>query len=186
MVSESTVRMDRMSNRTVKDGRNQVIKGSEKTFLYASRARTKKTRMHSSRMCTGRSLTICWRLLPGGGGLGVPGPGGVVCSRGGTWFGGYLVRGSLVWGGLLQGGSGLGEGGGLLLGGCLVWGGLLRGEVVCSGGVWCGGGGLVCSRGRGAWSGGPGPRGVCSGGGCIPACTEADPPPVDRILDTRL
>lgn len=41
MVSESTVRMDRMSNRTVKDGRNQVIKGSEKTFLV-SRPRAKK------------------------------------------------------------------------------------------------------------------------------------------------
>ena len=41
MVSESTVRMDRMSNRTVKDGRNQVIKWSEKTFLV-SRARTEK------------------------------------------------------------------------------------------------------------------------------------------------
>ena len=36
------------------------------------------TRMHSSRMRTGRSLTVCWRLLPGGGAWswGVPGPGG--------------------------------------------------------------------------------------------------------------
>ena len=46
--------------------------------------------------------------------------------------------------------------------GCLVWGGLLRGDA------W--------SRGVCAWGG------FCSGGGsapggCIPACTEADPPP---------
>ena len=39
--------------------------------------------MHSSRMRTGRSLTVCWRLLPGGclpgpGGY-LPGPGGGVC-----------------------------------------------------------------------------------------------------------
>ena len=45
--------------------------------------------MHSSRMRTGRSLTVCWRLLPGGvwsGGVsapgGVPSPG--VCA----WSGG--------------------------------------------------------------------------------------------------
>ena len=43
------------------------------------------------------------------------------------------------------------------------------------------------------WGGlpGPGVGGAClvQGGGGIPACTEADtlpPPPVDRILDTRL
>ena len=47
-----------------------------------------ETRMHSSRMRTGRSLTVCWRLLPGGGG--VPGPGGVpgqgdVPGPGGLW-----------------------------------------------------------------------------------------------------
>ena len=38
------------------------------------------TRMHSSRMRTGRSLTVCWSLLPGGG----------VCSRG--------VYPSMYWG----------------------------------------------------------------------------------------
>ena len=43
-----------------------------------------KTRMHSSRMRTGRSLTVCWSLLPGG-----------VWSRGGVWSGGCLVRGGL-------------------------------------------------------------------------------------------
>ena len=36
------------------------------------------TRMHSSRMRTGRSLTVCWRMLPGGlvGGGGLLGGGG--------------------------------------------------------------------------------------------------------------
>ena len=61
------------------------------------------TRMHSSRMRTGRSLTVCCSLLPvvGGG----SGPGGVclvrggVCS-GGTWSGGVSAPGGcLVWGG---------------------------------------------------------------------------------------
>ena len=37
--------------------------------------------MYSSRMRTGRSLTVCRSLLPGGGGGGVCF--GVVCSRGG-------------------------------------------------------------------------------------------------------
>ena len=50
--------------------------------------------MHSSRIRTGRSLTVCWRLLPGGG----------VCLVGGgsAWSGGAcLVQGgSLVQGGL--------------------------------------------------------------------------------------
>ena len=48
--------------------------------------------MHSSRMRTGRSLTVCWRLLPGG--------------RGGAWSGGVWSGGSGAWSG----------------GVCLVWG----------------------------------------------------------------
>ena len=40
------------------------------------------TRMHSSRMRTGRSLTVCWRLLPGRGG--VPDPGGECLVQGGS------------------------------------------------------------------------------------------------------
>ena len=91
--------------------------------------------MHSSRMRTGRSFTVCCSLLPGGG----SGPGGC-----------------LVWGLSAPGGVCLVQGGSAS-GGCL-----LRG--VCSGGC------LL-------------QRGVCSWGGgvFIPACTEADTPPlVDR------
>ena len=46
------------------------------------------TRMHSSRMRTDRSLTVCWRLLPGG-----------VWSRGVSGLGGCLVWGVGVWSG---------------------------------------------------------------------------------------
>ena len=96
-------------------------------------------------MRTGRSLTVCCSLLPGG-----------VCSRGGVP-------------GPLGGVPGLGEG--LFPGGvCLVWGGVPGLGGVCSRGG-------VCVPGLG---GVPGPE------GCIPACTEADTLPVDRILDTRL
>ena len=62
--------------------------------------------MHSSRMRTGRSLTVCRSLLPGGGVLSQ--------SQGGVWS----------WGGLS------GPGGVSGPGGCLVPGG------VCSRGVW--------------------------------------------------
>ena len=98
------------------------------------------TRMHSSRMRTGRSLTVCWSLLSGGGGCllrGVSAPGGsaprgsapgggglllgVSAPGGVSAAGGCLLQvGCLLWGCLLLGG---------LLWGCLLWGG------VCSGGV---------------------------------------------------
>ena len=77
------------------------------------------TRMHSSRMRTGRSLTVCWSLLPGGGGL--PGWGGSPLSRGeggSPWSGGRV---SLVWGGspcLVRGGSPC-----LIRGGLPAWSG---------------------------------------------------------------
>ena len=96
------------------------------------------TRMHSSRMRTGRSLTVCWSLLPRGGGRclvlggwmsapwgGGSAPGGVglvwvgVCS-GGVWSGGVCSQGVCSWGGSALGG--------------LLWGG------VCSGGSAPGGG----------------------------------------------
>ena len=72
--------------------------------------------MHSSRMRTGHSLTVCCSLLPGGD---LPGPGGVC-----------LVWGRPAWWGGLPGPGGVSAPGGdcLPLGGCLLWGGvLLRG-----------------------------------------------------------
>ena len=94
----------------------------------------KHTRMHSSRMRTGRSLTgVCSRGgVPGPGGMylvpgGVPGPGGVYLvwggvpgPRGGTWFRGvYLVLGGCTW----SRGGVPGPGGYLVPGGCTwPWG----------------------------------------------------------------
>ena len=84
--------------------------------------------MHSSRMRTGRSLTVCCSLLPGGG---------VVC----------LVQGvCLVWGGGVPGPGGVGVV-------CLVLGGLVC--LVLGGGVSGPGGGVPGPGGRWcAWSGG--------------------------------
>ena len=57
-----------------------------------------ETRMHSSRMRTGRSLTVCWCLLRGG-----------CLLLGGVCSGGCLLPGGcLLWGGLLWGVSALG------------------------------------------------------------------------------
>ena len=70
---------------------------SDGKYWYCKKYNHFQTRMHSSRMRTSRSLTVCCSLLP----WGVCGPGGV-CSRGGC----------LVWGRvcsqgvLLQGGGG--------------------------------------------------------------------------------
>ena len=128
--------------------------------------------MHSSRMRTGRSLTVCWRMLPRG----------------------CLLRGVCSWGGVYSGGvcsGGGGSGLGGLLWGVSAWGVSARGDI-CSQGVWSGGGSA-----REGWSAPEGNGGVCSGGICsqgglvqgvsapgglvlrggIPACTEADPPP---------
>ena len=90
--------------------------------------------MHSSRMRTGRSLTVCRRLLPGGGGVSAQG----VCSQGVSASGGCLLLGGLVSapGGVSAPRRVSALVGYLLLGGvcsreCL----LLRG--VCSGGGVC-------------------------------------------------
>ena len=101
------------------DSSTQSYLVSSLHFLYKVFIRT---RMHSSRMRTGRPLTICRSLLPEG----------------------CLLRGGMC----LLGGC-------LLPGGCLLWGCLLL-------------------------------TGVCllRGGGGIPACTEADPPLVNRMTDT--
>ena len=120
------------------------------------------TRMHSSRMRTGRSLTICCSLLPGGGGFSLQvGGRGVSLVPGGF----FLVPGGLPAGGR-EGGL-LGPGGGvcLVLGGSPWSGGGLPGP----GGVLPGLGGSPWCRGGGSpWSGG----------------FSGDPPPVDRITDT--
>ena len=106
------------------------------------------TRMHSSRMRTGRSLTVCQSLLLGGGVCFLGGClllGGLSASCGGVCFWGVCSRGvSAPVGCLLQGG--------LLLGGCLLLGCVCSGRCVCS-------------------------RGVSAPGGCgIPTCTEANTP----------
>ena len=149
--------------------------------------------MHSSRMRTGRSLTVCCSLLPGGvsawsgGGLlgpqGVslvpgglpgwgeclPGPGGYPWSRGVS-----LVPGGSAW----SGGVSAWSGGGLLAKGVLP----ARGGSPWSGGsAWLGG--SPC------WGGSPWSRGVLLGPGegwCLPGPGGGSPetPPVYRITDT--
>ena len=114
--------------------------------------------MHSSRMRTGRSLTVCCSLLPGGRGS--------ACSRGGV---------CLVWGGVC-----------LVRGGCLPsLGGvcLVRGDVCpVPRGVCLVPGGVLPVRGGVCLV-----RGVClvPGGFSLSllggACLET--PPVDRITD---
>ena len=88
-----------------------------------------QTRMHSSRMRTGRSLTVCWRLLPGGSLL----QGGCLV-RGSAWSGGWSL--------LLEAVSGPG--------GCLVWGEPGLGGVSAPGGCLVRGGGLVWGWGGGS------------------------------------
>ena len=110
----------------------------------------KKTRMHSSRMRTGHSLTVCWSLLPGGG---VSAPGG--CLLPGA--GGLLQGVSAPGGCLLLGGGSLPLGVSALGGGVCSWGCLLLGGVVSALGRGCG----VCSW-EGVWCLFPGV--VCSGG----------------------
>ena len=124
-----------------------------------------KTRMHSSTMRTGRSLTICRSLLRGGVSAprGCPLPGVCVCSWGVSALGGAVCS----WGVSAVGGSAprghVCSGGVSALGGgrCLLpWG-------VCSQGVCLLLGGGVCVSALG---------GVCSWGCSIPAYTEADTP----------
>ena len=97
------------------------------------------TRMHSSRMRTGRSLTVCRSLL----------------SRGLLGGGGVWSRGCLVWGVSHLGGLSSPGGACLLLeGGVWSWG---WGCVFASGGCLLPGaclllGGCVCLGGRGVWS----------------------------------
>ena len=108
--------------------------------------------MHSSRMRTGRSLTVFRSLQPGGctWSGGVPGPGGCTWSQGGVpGLGGmYLVWGYLVLGGCTWSrGVYLVRGGYLVPGGC-TWSGVCTWSL---GGTWAGGvpgpGGCTWSRG---------------------------------------
>ena len=80
------------------------------------------TRMHSSRMRTGRSLTVCRSLLPRGG----------VC----FWEGVSAPRHVCFWGGVCSGLGSAGGGGCLLQGeGCVVSQHALRQEVSAPRGV---------------------------------------------------
>ena len=85
--------------------------------------------MHSSRMRTGRSLTVCRG--------GSPCPGRPPCQGGSPCQGGLLARGASLPGGLLARGVSL-PGGVLLPGGCLLAGGVsLPGGPPCRGGSPC-------------------------------------------------
>ena len=104
--------------------------------------------MHSSRMRTGRSLTVCWSLLPGG-------EGACLLQRG--WLSAPV--GSVhSWGVSALGGRGVHSQGGVCSGG---------GGCLLPGGVWLGD---VCSQGC-LLPGVSAPRGVCSrvvcSGGCL-------------------
>ena len=117
------------------------------------------TRMHSSRMRTGRSLTVFRSLLLGEGG---------VCSGGVClWGGGLLLGGVCSWGSAHGGGGGVCSQGGLIPGGpAWSWGA----GVVCSRGGVCSRGDTCLVRG-GAWSGSP------PGPGRHPPPTRQVPPP---------
>ena len=131
--------------------------------------------MHSSRMRTGRSLTVCCRLLPGGGGFSLPGggfslPGGVLPAGGGSaWSrGGSPCQGEVsAWS----------------RGGSPCWGGLPGLEGVSA---WSRGGGSPCRGGVCLVPGGSPCRGVCLvRGGVLPVGGGwPETPPVNRITDT--
>ena len=106
--------------------------------------------MHSSRMRTGRSLTVCRESASGG----VCVCSGEVC----VCLGGVSAPGGMSAPGGVSAPGGLGgcSSGVSAPGGCLLWGMSARG--------------VVCSRGWSALGG------VCG----IPACTEADTPPREQ------
>ena len=124
----------------------------------------KLTRMHSSRMRTGRSLTVCCSLLPGGGGFAWSG-GVSAWSWGGSPWSGWVSAWS--WGVLPAGWVCLVRGGGS------AWS---RGVLPGLRGVLPAGG--VCLVLRGVL---PGPGG---GGVCLVPGGSLETPPVNRITDT--
>ena len=170
--------------------------------------------MHSSRMRTGRSLTVCCSLLPGGGvsawswggvclvlggclpGLGgvsawswgcLPGPGGFPCPGGSAWSGG---RGVSAWS---RKGVSAWSQGVCLVRGVSAWSG---GCSPCRGGVCLVWGGFCLVLGGSPCPGeglpGPGGGSAWSWGGFLPARRGLPgpggparrPPPVNRITDT--
>ena len=83
------------------------------------------TRIHSSRMRTGRSLTVCRSLLLGVSALGV-----CVCSSGCVCSGGCLLPGVVsAWGHVCSGGL-------VCSGACLLWGGVYSQGGVSALGGW--------------------------------------------------
>ena len=131
------------------------------------------TRMHSSRMRTGRSLTV-WRrggLLAGGGS---PCWGGSPCKGGLSLPGGALLArgvGSPWWGSLPARGVSL-------LGGSPCWGVSLPGESPCQGGSPCQGVSLV-----GCW-GVSLPGGFSLLGGLLDrGFSLLETPPVNRMIN---
>ena len=142
-----------------------------------------ETRMHSSMMPTGHSLTICRSLLPERGWVSASGGGGVcsggVCSQG---SGGVCSGECLLLEGVCSWGVSAPRG-------CLLQGGLLLGGLLPGGSVHAGIPDplceqndkqvqkyYLCSRGVCCW--GAAPRGVC-------ACrdTRPPPPPVNRMTN---
>ena len=144
-----------------------------------------QTRMHSSRMRTGRSLTVCLSLLWGlpsswgwgGGGVSLAGGGespwqGVPPSWGGSpWQGGlFLGGGGSPW----QGGLFLAPWGGLFLGGSPYWGS----ATFWGASFW----GEGFSLGGAPYSGGASfLGGLPLGGSPSGGVSLADTPPVNRI-----
>ena len=150
--------------------------------MYSSRMRTVRS---SSHVYNSMHWALCMRACTGQGGqyLCIPAYTGQGCV-----YPSMHCLGVSAYGVSAQGGWGVCPGwvGCLLRGGWVVsawggWGVCLRG--VCLRGVCLG----VSAKGRclprgDFCPGGVCPRGVCSGG-CIPVCTEADTPPVDRMTD---
>ena len=136
-------------------------------------------------MRTGRSLTVCCSLLPGGC---VSLQGGSAWSQGGGLPDpGGLPAGGSAWS---RGGGGSAWSGGLPAGGvCLVPGRSAWGGSPCWWGVCLVQGGVCLVPGGSAWSGGVSAwsQGYLPGlGGCLPGPGGSleTPPPVDRITDT--
>ena len=136
--------------------------------------------MHSSRMHTSCSLTICRSLLPGVGGwgwcllLGVCSQ-GVSIPGGGLFMGGCLLqRGVSALGVSVQGSGGVSPLGGVCSGGvCLLWGCVSAPRGVSALGGAC----LLWGVST--------PRGSFCSGGWHPSMLRGRHPPVNRMTNRR-